>query len=354
MLAPDPFPGKRWTHRLLDPRNWGLGIPLEAKGLPSTVDVCVGSAAERLKSRYASSTVYKASIPDNSFLRVSQSVAISCPELLFVELAATMSPAEHLQLGLELCGRFSRDEEGPVNGEATMNVPAATSTEKISAYMEAANYLTGTGKARRTLRLLADDAWSPAESVVATMMALPFEEYGYGLGRLELNPRIATPDQLEGTTDKNSRVPDILVAGTSVGINYDGDGHLELGSIARVGIGLGQDPGSAQRERELDEALRKVRAKALDDIRRDRELAADGLTVFTVYKEDLYEYGGLDKVMMQVLTVLEQREGWDASRQMGLLRSSFARRERQALVYSMMPGGWQVPPSNEDHAFARI
>lgn len=356
LLSPNPSPGKRWTRRLLDPANWGLGAstPARTAGWPEVVDVCAGSASERVKSRFASSTVYDKSVPEQSFLRLSPALAISSPELLFVELAPSMTLPARLQLGFELCGGYSRKAGDPVGGDAAMEIPPVTSVAKITRYLEQARYLKGTELARRALRLLADNAWSPAEATVATMMALPLEEYGYGIGRLKLNPRMETPAHLQAAAWKSSRVPDILVADTGVGINYDGSGHLNLDAIARAGIGLGRDLGSAQRERELNEALQRVRAKALDDIRRDRELTADGLTVFTVYKEDLYEYGGLDKVMMQVLTALQLRENWDVCKQMKLLSSSFARRERQALVYSMMPGGWQVSPSDEEHAFVRI
>jgi hypothetical protein len=83
-------------------------------------------------------------------------------------------------------------------------------------------------------------------------------------------------------------------------------------------------------------------------------LSADGLTVFQVCKEDLYEYGGLDKVMMQVLTALESREGWDVADKMAVLQSAFARRERQALLYPMIPGRRRVPPSDTHEAFVRI
>lgn len=351
LLEPDPSPGKRWTRRLLDPSSWELGVHA---GAFEKIDVCVGNSAARLKSRFASNTIYGSSIPQRSFMRLNRSVAISRPELLFTELAPLMGLREHLQLGFELCGCFSRDASDPVGGDVIMDIPAATSVTDITRYLDSANLLAGTKKARHTLKLLSDNAWSPTESVIATVMALPLEEYGYGFGRCMLNPRVPTPEHLVGTTDKESRVPDIMVEGTSVGLNYDGTGHLDLDAIAQAGVGLGQDLGSSQRERELDDALRRIRAKALDDIRRNRELAADGLTVFQVYKEDVYEYGGLDKVMMQVLTALEMREGWDVSGQMELLRSSFARRERQALVYSMMPGGWRVPPSNEEHAFVKL
>lgn len=351
MIDPDPCPQKRWTKRLLDSCEWGLGVPSSKFDV---IDICVSKASLRPRSRFISSTLYDKSVPDDSFIHLNSQIAIPCPELLFAELAPSMGLASHLMLGLELCGGFSRNADDPINGDVVMNITAATSTAKIGRFLDSAHLLSGTKAARRTLRLFEGEAWSPLEAVVATTMMLPLEGYGYGLGKCKLNPRYRTPERLAGTTNKDSRVPDIMIGGTSVGINYDGGGHLNLDSIAKAAMGLGQDPGSSQRERELDEALRKVRMKALDDIRRNRELTADGLTVFQVYKEDLYEYGGLDKVMMQVLTALELREGWNVDDQMAILRSSFARRERQALVYSMMPGSKQVPPSNVEDAFVRI
>lgn len=348
---PDPSPGKRWTKRRLDPATWGLGLPARQF---DRVHVCVSGPNARLKSRYAANTIYHASIPAASFIAVNADISISCPELLFVEMAPTMSRAEHLLLGFELCGSFSRSAQDPIGGDAAMGVPPATSCEAISRYLDAAHLLAGTKAARKTLRMLADNAWSPAESVLAAMISLPLEAYGYGLGRCTLNPRIETPRHLAPAAGKASRVPDVMIGDTSVGINYDGGGHLDLDAIARAGTQLGLNPGTAQSERELDRQLRRVRAKAVDDIRRNRELSADGLTVFQVCKEDLYEHGGLDKVMMQVLTALELREGWDVSEKMAVLSSSFARRERQALLYSMLPGRRRVPPSDTHEAFVRI
>lgn len=146
--------------------------------------------------------------------------------------------------------------------------------------------------------MLSDNAWSPTESVVATMACLPLDEFGYGLGRVTLNERVATPGGLAATTEKGSRVPDILFKGTRVGINYDGAVHLNLDSIVKAAMNLAGLPGEAALARELGRALSDVRAKVVDDIMRNRELAADGLTVFPVVKEDLYREGGLDRVML--------------------------------------------------------
>lgn len=351
---PDPAPQSRWSKRLFVQMLAGYGTapsplhdpdPVNRAGgqkhgsiAMRQIDVCVSAGSKRLKSRYVTNTVYGPTVPARSFMSLGSGLFTSCPELLFVELANSMALPEHLLLGFELCGNFSRNPDNPMKGTATLGIPPATSVKRIAGFINSSKGLAGTPSARKTLELLADNAWSPAESVVAAMMSLPLEDYGYGLGRCRLNPRFYTPSHLEGSAKKNSRVPDILLEGTHVGINYDGAGHLDLDSIASKAFSLAQDPASGFRDRELSWAIREVREKVVDDIRRNRELAADGLMVFPMTKEDLYEDGGLDAVMMQVMEALAHYEGWDVAERQGILQSAFARRERQALLTSMLPG----------------
>ena len=63
------------------------------------------------------------------------------------------------------------------------------------------------------------------EAVTATLVSLPLYEMGYGLRGLVLNPRTRIA---EGS---GTRVPDMVIAGTNVGLNYEGEGHLDLDSI---------------------------------------------------------------------------------------------------------------------------
>ena len=100
----------------------------------------------------------------------------------------------------------------------------------------------------------------------------------------------------------------------------------------------------------LDRVVRDVRAKAVDDIRRNRELAAAGYVVFPVIKEDLYEEGGLDRVMMQVFEALEAFGHCDMSRQRRMMNSKLLRAKRQELVWSLLPGKHREFVSNRKDA----
>ena len=277
-------------------------------------------------------------VPLPSFIDLGGGVFISAPELLFVEMAELLSPAEHLMLGYELCGRYARHPIDPRNGNAKLHVRPITSPEKLSAYLETCKGLRGALKARKTLDLLDNEAWSPTESIVATVASLPLTEFGYGIGRCKLNERVIPEGQLAVAAAKESRVPDILFEDTMVGINYDGAVHLDLQAIANAGINMGKHPEALSSQQQHDRAIREVRAKAVDDIRRNRELAAAGYIVFPVVKEDLHDEGGLDKVMLQVMEAIETFAHKDMSEQKRFLESPFARERRQRLIWLLSPG----------------
>ena len=265
-------------------------------------------------------------------MQVTSELRMSSPELLFVELANELSPLQHLLLGYELCGAYALDPFDPRHGEASMGLAPVTSVRAIRGFLDRARGVRGSDKARETLRFLSDTAWSPAEGALAALLALPLERYGYGFGPCLLNRRVRASAELAGTTDARSRVPDIMLPGTNVGINYDGAGHLDLGRISDAARERALHPQSAHAKRSLQESLDAVRGKAVDDIRRNRELLAQGLVVFPVAKEDLRAPHGLDHVVRQMLLAMDTPARARHAFLAELLDTSFAVRERQMLV----------------------
>lgn len=326
--------GKRWTRKRIAALESELGLDVRLAKDP--LEIAVPSAAARLRSSFVSSTVYAGCVPARSFVDIGGGLAVSAPELLFVEMAEVMGPIEHLMLGHELCGSFSRDAGDPYDGSITYGVPPLTSVGKITCFLESASRIRGITKARRSLAYLNDNAWSPTESLVTAFLRLPIDDLGYEFGSLTLNPRKYFERQLPGA--KESRVPDIVIDGTPVGLNYDGLTHLDLKSIARAGIELGMNPGVSQTQLALDQAIEAVRAKAVDDIRRNRELAADGLQVFPLLKEDLYMPGGLDQVVVQLVRLIEESTGMAMEAQRRILRSRVLSEARHRMILSFLPG----------------
>lgn len=314
--APDPAPANRWTQKAFDLAFLGINEPLDQK---HPLHIAVPDAKLRIRTRGTACSVFTR-IPTGSFVDVGHGVAIARPELIFAEMGAAMSLPIQLLLGYELCGCYSRDALDPRGEGITYSLDPLTTPDAIKNYLEGCHHLPGIWQSRYVLPYLAANAWSPIESVIAQMSLLPVEEAGYGLGDLVLNQRI-------GYGDGGSRVPDILFAGTHVGLNYDGGGHFGLDDVIAA---AGTD-----REKEV---VAKARSKIVDDKRRDRELLVAGYSVMAVTSEDLYEPGGLDAVMAQVIELIERETGRELTEQRDFLNDERMASRRQRFLWSLLPG----------------
>ena len=334
LRKPDIHPMKLWSRSTPECIETEMSLPCRLN--QEQIDLAVPARETRIRAQGVACTVYTSSIPADSFIDIGHGALISSPELLFVELAASMHPIEHLMLGHELCGTFCRNAASPYNKSVIYGAPPLTSVARIAKFLEDSRSIIGIGKARKTLSFLNDNAWSPTESLIAAYLRLPIDDLGYELGELSLNPRVPFESRLPGA--KSSRVPDIMITGTPVGINYDGLVHLDLSPVIRAAVELGAHPEAAYTQAELNKAAARVRNKALDDIRRNRELAVDGLTVLPVTKEDLYTQNGLNQLVSQLLDFLERFDGRDVKRQRKSLRQRLLNEDRYRLMLSFLPG----------------
>lgn len=337
LTPPDPGPGGRWSTRAIARELEWLG-PAAQPSEERRLDVLVPRKEQRLQLKNVHCTFRLCEHPEGSFVRLRDGLCMSSPELLFVEMGRVMSLANHLLLGMELCGRFSRDALDPRNGPICYDVEPATTVERLRAFALQATGIRGAARALQTIDLIAENAWSPMEAAVAAVCVLPVEELGYDLWPIDLNERQHAPGMREVPLAKETRVPDILFRGTSVGLNYDGEDHFGLEAIAQAARELGEDPENAQLAAALERALAESRSRIVDDKRRDRDLAALGLTVFAITREDLSEPGGFDLVARQVIDAIEATSGRDMGLQRTALENPALARARQDLIWSLMPG----------------
>ncbi len=318
-------PGRYWTRRRVSACLESVGVSLS--DVRGRVQVMVPRPGSRIRSRTARNTVYVRGLPEIPIIELNSTVRIPCPELLFIELGAIMSPAMQLLAGLELCGRFSRDARDPRDGTTTFGIKPVTTADKIRSYVSVARDLAGLEQSRRVAEWLMDEAWSPQEALLNGLARMPLHELGYELGELQLNPRFIARGPLLSLVDKRSRVPDSLVKDTNVGFNYDGGPHF-----GEDGSGL-SDGGLLD-----SNAAVNMRKAVVADKRRDRDLLVQGLAVLPVTKEDFYEHGGIDRVMLQAMSLLERTGQRDFSKHRRVLRRPKLAEERQRLIWSLLPG----------------
>lgn len=337
IVAPSPAPKQRWSRKGMASGLALLGNVAEFSD-QRPLDTLVPSKDQRLQLKGTRSTFRLGEYPPSSFVDLGNGIAMSGPELLFVELARVMDPPIHLLLGMELCGCFSRDAENPRGGAIAYNLKPATTIKRLRVFVQETSWLRGARQALATIDRIVENAWSPMEAIIATLAVLPRTELGYDLWPITLNPRKELGERLSRLSDTDSRVPDIIFTGTTVGLNYDGEDHFRLVEIARAAVAADRDPGSSERSRELGQALADARARIVSDKRRDRDLMALGLTVFSVTKEDLEEDGGFDRVMGQVVETIERSGARTLMWHRSLSGDDALARARQDFIWSLMPG----------------
>lgn len=332
LCLPDPGHNRRrFTAKLLKSVRIGGTLPLP---LDRPLEIAVPAGSKHLQSSLFVTTVYGHRIPQSSFVPLGDGFQVSSPELLFVEMAQVMPFFNLVLLGCELCGTYTRNPSDPMGGEVVFGVPPVTNVEAIRTFARSCRNLVGIARAREALRYVMDNAWSPMEAVVATLANLPPEHFGYGLGPVVLNERVSVSAAASHTT----RLPDMMLGGTTTGLNYDGENHLELSAVVDSAIHSAAAPGDGQLAKALEQSIQAVREKYVDDRRRDRELLASGRDVLVVTYEDLVERGGLDRVMSLAMDSMERTGGLDLSAQRSALRSLFLRDRRQELVWSALSG----------------
>lgn len=315
--VPDPAPAQRWTAKCFD--LGFIGIDASTLDPKHPIHVATPDAKKRVRTAGIECATY-ANLPAGAFIDVGHGVALACPELVFVELGAHTRAEAQLLLGYEFCGGFSRDGASPRDGEVTYGVAPVTTAEKISAFLAGCKYVPGADGARRMLPYLRENAWSPAEALIAALAVMPTIEMGYGLGDTVLNQRVQVNPEA-------TRVPDVLFAGTHVGLNYDGGVHFGLQDVVAA---AGTDHERA--------AIAQARARIVGDKRRSRDLLTAGYTVLPVTSEDLYEEGGLDAVMSQVMDLIARETGRDFSAERAFMQRPNIAMKRQRLIWSLLPG----------------
>lgn len=198
-----------------------------------------------------------ATFPKRSFLKVAEHVYVCAPELVFVQMASSLSRGELLALGYELCGSYSVDRN-----QFQVRHPLSTSN-RLRAYAEQIKGAHGAKLARSVARCVHGKSASPAETRMAAIVATPRVYGGLGLGDVRLNE----PIRLSGEAERIAHAP-VLVCDA---VWAQGKVVLEYDSVANH---LG-------------------RAQLSKDSRRRSALAAEGFTVRSVTGSQLsnvYEF----------------------------------------------------------------
>lgn len=186
-------------------------------------------------------------LPPRALIKLSDSLYVVGPELLFLQLAACpdLDEIDLIEIGFELCGTYVIDSSW--DGLTNTGTPL-TSVSKIGNMLDKLPGRDGIQRARTALGRVRDNSNSPMETTLAMLISLPTSEGGLGIGRIELNRPVPTP--------VGRRKVDISFPGRQVGLEYKGREYHSIEAVGR-------------------------------DDRRQNKLAGSGMTILNVWYEDL-------------------------------------------------------------------
>lgn len=332
LRKPVPWVGKQWSIRAFSNEYWKWAGPSKRKPL----HVIVPSMSSKVRMDTVVSHVCANPLPPESIIWLDENTSMVGPELLFLQMASELSLTELVLLGHELCGYFSLPSDAEKGKDAQTQIPAATSVQLLEEYVQKRKHAWGVGKVREALPYIADHAASFPEAVLSTIYALPSSHHGYGLGPVMINQRIKIND--EESDKARYRFPDLLFSFAPVGINYDGEDHLDLKGIVAATRSMEAAEGEerAERLRDLHAKLKEVRSKVVDDALRNQELASRGIIVFPMTKENLYGEGNLDEFTLRMLECAQTVFGADVDDAKKVILDSRMADERYDLLCSLL------------------
>ena len=288
-------PGRRRWNRAAVERYITKAVGRDVCSHLPVIEVATTDRDSRLRCRGVTSHLATGEQNDWGFVDVGEGLRVASPELVYIQMTEHMPLPVQLMLGSELSGCYSRDAVSPREGDVSFGLEPITCKEMVLALLRRRGRLPHRDKVGQAVDHMVEYAWSPMESVLATMLELPRELGGYGMGPLRLNREL----EMYELGDHETRIPDILFGFTGVGINYEGEPHMPTGELLSAAEKAAANP-SPRAMRELEDQARRMRAKIVDDKRRDRELMEYGMKVITMTKDDLNNITRLDREIYEL------------------------------------------------------
>ncbi len=164
-------------------------------------------------------------LPHHALYPLWEGLFVVSPELCFIQMCASCSFIEALELGMELCGTYALrpdSDEGMAQRDNGL-----VDVGSLQRHVESWRGLQGLGIARKASKYLVGGSASPMETKLFLLLCLPLQYGGYNLGLPELNPTFKlTREEMEVL--RHSKIkPDMLWRKKKLVIEYDGRQHEE-------------------------------------------------------------------------------------------------------------------------------
>lgn len=171
-----------------------------------------------------------AMLPRRAFLEIGSGIAVCSPELVFVQMAETLSVGELVALGYELCGCYPLDKDLP----GALVRAQLTTPNRLAAFIDRAKRIKGLRKARIAVQFVSAKSASVKETEMGALFLMPMRWGGLGLPPALANEPVVLSEEAARIARGNRVVCDLLWPQARVAAEYDGRAyHTERHQQAR-------------------------------------------------------------------------------------------------------------------------
>ena len=198
--------------------DYGLELPISV----------LNNSSSRLRN--SSSFEYRrfAVAPPRSYLKLGDGRFVCSPELVFLQLAGSLSFLELICLGYELCGIYSDEKNERLGVLGRMPLTSVSKIEDVLLLCAGVNHVV---KARRALSYVIDGSASPMETALCMRLSLPYSLGGYAIPRPLLNERIGFADRVGSDLGRSFCCCDLSWPEFRLAVEYDSDFHASSQKI---------------------------------------------------------------------------------------------------------------------------
>lgn len=205
----------------------------ELVGLSEPVGLIVESTACRNETEKFRSCVWSPSVWQGLTAQVEDNIYVCAPELAFLQMAARLGFAALLDLAFELCGDYVLLGSKLHAGRHREDMRRLATPERLRAVCALHERVPGIARARIASKYVLPNSWSPMESRMVALLALPRSQGGFGCGNPVLNKRIYLPEDLSVMAGRKYVVPDALYEDAGIAFEYQGSLHDGAGNRRR-------------------------------------------------------------------------------------------------------------------------
>lgn len=195
------------------------GLNLDYPGFGSSpIEFLVPSESQYRKTSAFITRSCKAELPKDSFWKFNERHYIVSPELCFVQMAQSLSLAQLVELGTNLCAPYYID----LNTDKPKKRNPITTPNRLSQFVGSATGVIGAAKARKALDLISPDSASPMETKQYVLVRFPKCYGGYGMKGLKLNHKV-NPGRYSYLAEQGYFEIDLCWPKEHVGMEYFGE-----------------------------------------------------------------------------------------------------------------------------------